>query len=56
MDKEAVMSRVMENWRTLSVEEKAVWRKRAVKMILRTKTQRVRGSRKETKCSLSNLK
>ena len=29
MDKEAVMSRVMGNWRRLSVEEKAVWRKRA---------------------------
>ena len=29
MDKEAVMRRVMEKWKRLSVEEKAVWRKRA---------------------------
>ena len=29
MDKEAVMSRAMGNWRKLSMEEKAVWRKRA---------------------------
>ena len=29
MDKEAVMSRAMGNWRRLSMEEKAVWRKRA---------------------------
>ena len=29
MDKEEVMSRAMGNWRRLSMEEKAVWRKRA---------------------------
>ena len=29
MDKEAVMRRVMGKWKRLSVEEKAVWRKRA---------------------------
>ena len=29
MDKEAMMRRVMEKWKRLSVEEKAVWRKRA---------------------------
>ena len=29
MDKEAVMSRAMGNWRRLSMEEKAIWRKRA---------------------------
>ena len=29
MDKEAVMRRAMGKWKRLSVEEKAVWRKRA---------------------------
>ena len=29
MDKEAVMRRAMGKWRRLSMEEKAVWRKRA---------------------------
>ena len=29
MDKEAVMGRAMGKWKRLSVEEKAVWRKRA---------------------------
>ena len=29
MDKEAAMRRVMEKWKRMSVEEKAVWRARA---------------------------
>ena len=29
MDKEAVMRRAMEKWKSMSVEEKAVWRARA---------------------------
>ena len=29
MDKEAVMRRAMGKWKRLSIEEKAVWRKRA---------------------------
>ena len=30
MDKEAVMRRAMGKWKRMSMEEKAVWRKRAV--------------------------
>ena len=30
IDKEAVMRRAMGKWKRMSVEEKAVWRKRAV--------------------------
>ena len=29
MDKEAMRSRAMEKWKRLSMEEKAIWRKRA---------------------------
>ena len=33
MDKEAVMRRAMGRWKRMSVEEKAVWRKRAEEFV-----------------------